>query len=134
MLHLILYFYNIGIMKKESIITALGALAQETRLDIFRYLVEVGPDGVPAGKISERFDLPSPTLSFHLKTLQQAGLLERKRQSRSLIYSANFAAMNALLAYLTENCCGGHPQACTIPACEVQSSTDTTTTATLKRA
>lgn len=122
-------------MKKEFIITALGALAQETRLDIFRYLVEVGPDGVPAGTIGERFDLPSPTLSFHLKTLQQAGLLERKRQSRSLIYSANFAAMNTLLAHLTENCCDGHPQACTVPTCEAQSLTNTTTTTTkIKRA
>lgn len=121
-------------MKKESIITALSALAQETRLDIFRYLVEVGPDGVPAGTIGEHFDLPSPTLSFHLKTLQQAGLLERRRQSRSLIYSANFAAMNALLAYLTENCCGGHPQACAVAACEAQPPPDTTTTTTRKRA
>jgi DNA-binding transcriptional ArsR family regulator len=128
-LHLFPYIYKIGNMKKESMITALSALAQETRLDIFRYLVEVGPDGVSAGTIGERFDLPSPTLSFHLKTLQQAGLLERQRRSRSLIYSANFATMNALLAYLTENCCGGHPQ-----ACEVQSPTHTTTTTTRKRA
>ena len=105
-------------MKKEAVITALSALAQETRLDIFRYLVEVGPKGVPAGKIGERFELPSATLSFHLKILQQANLLKRKRQSRLIIYSANFAVMNALLAYLTENCCAGHPDACAVPVCE----------------
>jgi DNA-binding transcriptional ArsR family regulator len=120
-------------MKKEFIITALSALAQETRLDIFRYLVEVGPDGVSAGTIGERFDLPLPTLSFHLKTLQQAGLLERQRRSRSLIYSANFAAMNSLLAYLTENCCAGDHQACSIPSCETQTVTDAATITTFKK-
>jgi DNA-binding transcriptional ArsR family regulator len=101
-------------MKKEAVVVALSALAQETRLDIFRYLVEIGPEGVPAGKIGERFELPSATLSFHLKTLQQAGLLRRKRQSRSIIYSVDFAVMNALLTYLTENCCAGHPEICSV--------------------
>lgn len=105
-------------MNKESVISALSALAQETRLDIFRYLVQVGPDGVAAGAIGEHLAMPLPTLSFHLKTLQQAGLLERRRRGRSLIYSANFVTMNALLAYLTENCCAGHPQTCAIPNCE----------------
>jgi DNA-binding transcriptional ArsR family regulator len=102
-------------MKKEAVIVALSALAQGTRLDIFRYLVEIGPEGVSAGKIGERFELPSATLSFHLKTLQQAGLLKRKRQSRSIIYSVDFTAMSALLAYLTENCCAGHPEICSVP-------------------
>lgn len=119
-------------MNKESVILTLSALAQETRLDIFRYLVEIGPEGVSAGTIAEQLDMPLPTLSFHLKTLQQAGLLARRRRSRSLIYSANFAAINALLAYLTENCCGGQPQACIIPSCEAQAvdrdATDTITT------
>ena len=96
-------------MEKIDALTSLTALAQETRLDIFRYLVQLGPDGAPAGQIAEALGLPSPTLSFHLKTLQYAGLVERQRQSRSLIYAANFAKMNSLLAYLTENCCAGDP-------------------------
>ncbi len=99
-------------MKKSAVLVALGALAQETRLDIFRYLVEIGSAGTSAGQIGERFGLPLPTLSFHLKTLQHAGLVQRIRQSRSLIYSADFAAINAVLGYLTENCCAGHPEAC----------------------
>ncbi|NJN46268.1 MAG: helix-turn-helix transcriptional regulator [Candidatus Competibacteraceae bacterium] len=109
-------------MKKTAVIISLSALAQETRLDIFRYLVQKGPAGASAGQIGEHFGLPLPTLSFHLKTLQQAGLLERQRQSRSLIYSVNFAAMNALLGYLTENCCAGQPQDCAIPRCETDNS------------
>lgn len=105
-------------MKKSAVLAALGALAQETRLDIFRYLVEVGAAGAPAGQIGERFGLPLPTLSFHLKTLQHAGLIQRVRQSRSLIYSADFGAINAVLRYLTENCCAGHPEICAISTCE----------------
>jgi ArsR family transcriptional regulator, arsenate/arsenite/antimonite-responsive transcriptional repressor len=99
-------------MKKSSVITALGALAQETRLDIFRLLVEKGPDGLPAGEIGERLGQPSPTLSFHLNQLRFAGLVTSRRESRSIIYSANFKMMNELLAYLTENCCGGRPELC----------------------
>jgi ArsR family transcriptional regulator len=99
-------------MEKVDVIIALNALAQETRLDIFRYLVQRGPAGVPAGQIGDYLKLPPATLSFHLKTLQHAGLVERQRQSRSLIYAANFARMNSLLAYLTENCCAGDPGHC----------------------
>lgn len=99
-------------MKKEDVIAALAALAQETRLDIFRFLVERGPDGAAAGKIAERLGLPAPTLSFHLKALQHAGLIFRRRQSQSLIYGADFDGMRGLLAYLTENCCGGQPELC----------------------
>ena len=99
-------------MEKTDVIIALTALAQETRLNIFRYLVQVGPAGAPAGQIGERFGLPSATLSFHLKTLQQAGLAESRRQSRSIIYAASFATMNELLAYLTEHCCAGEPERC----------------------
>jgi DNA-binding transcriptional ArsR family regulator len=99
-------------MDKHQAIAALSALAQETRLDIFRYLMEAGPDGVPAGQIGEHLNVPWATLSFHLKTLQQAGLLVRKRESRSIIYSANVTTMEALMGYLTENCCQGHPEAC----------------------
>jgi DNA-binding transcriptional ArsR family regulator len=91
-------------MNKEQIVAALSALAQETRLDIFRYLVQTGPEGVPAGHIADHLGLPAATLSFHLKTLKHAGLIDFRRDGRSLIYRANFANMNTLLAYLTENC------------------------------
>jgi ArsR family transcriptional regulator, arsenate/arsenite/antimonite-responsive transcriptional repressor len=99
-------------MKKAAVIQALGALAQETRIDVFRILVEAGPEGLPAGVVGERLGLPSPTLSFHLNQLRFAGLVTSRRESRSIIYSANFRTMNQLLAYLTENCCGGRPELC----------------------
>lgn len=94
-------------MKKSSAIAALAAIAQETRLDIFRLLVQKGPAGIPAGEIGQRMSLPSPTLSFHLNQLRIAGLVRSRRESRSIIYSANYAAMQSLLGYLTENCCSG---------------------------
>ena len=103
-------------MKKQDALAALSALAQETRLDIFRCLVEAGPAGVPAGQIGTCLGLPPPTLSFHLRTLQQAGLITRQRQSRSLIYAADFDRMNELVSYLTEHCCGGRPERCALPA------------------
>ncbi|HTR60326.1 MAG TPA: metalloregulator ArsR/SmtB family transcription factor [Candidatus Binataceae bacterium] len=99
-------------MKKSTVVTALGALAQETRLDIFRLLVQRGPEGMPAGEISQRLGQPSPTLSFHLNQLRFAGLVTSRRESRSIIYSANFKAMTDLLGYLTENCCGGRSELC----------------------
>ncbi len=99
-------------MKKSTAVAALGALAQETRLEIFRRLVQKGPDGLAAGDIGDRLGLPSPTLSFHLNQLRFAGLVTSRRASRSIIYSANFKAMTGLLAYLTENCCGGTPELC----------------------
>jgi len=99
-------------MKKSTAIVALGALAQETRLDIFRLLVQKGPNGLPAGEIGERLGQPSPTLSFHLNQLRFAGLVTSRRESRSIIYSANFKGMSDLLSYLTENCCGGRPELC----------------------
>ncbi len=104
-------------MKKLTVIGALGALAQETRLDIFRLLVQKGPEGLPAGEIGTRLGQPSPTLSFHLNQLRFAGLVRSRRESRSIIYSANFKAMNDLLSYLTENCCGGRTELCS-PAVE----------------
>lgn len=112
-------------MDKHQAIAALSALAQETRLDIFRYLVEVGPDGVRAGQIGEHLNVPWATLSFHLKTLQQAGLLVRKRASRSIIYSVNFITMNAVVNYLMENCCQGHPEACGLNVHESLERSDT---------
>jgi ArsR family transcriptional regulator len=99
-------------MKKSEVIAALGALAQETRLEIFRLLVREGPDGLAAGAIGDRLKQPSPTLSFHLNQLRFAGLVRSRRASRSIIYAANFDAMTDLIAYLTEKCCGGRPELC----------------------
>lgn len=99
-------------MKKLTVVGALGALAQETRLDIFRLLVQQGPEGMPAGEIGARLGQPSPTMSFHLNQLRFAGLVSSRRESRSIIYSANFKAMTDLIGYLTENCCGGRPELC----------------------
>ena len=99
-------------MKKSVVIAALGALAQETRLDIFRLLVQKGPEGLPAGDIGMRLGQPSPTMSFHLNQLRFAGLVSSRRESRSIIYIANFRVMGDLLGYLTENCCGGRPELC----------------------
>jgi len=107
-------------MKKSTAIAALGALAQETRLDVFRLLVQKGPEGMPAGDLGARLGQPSPTMSFHLNQLRFAGMVTSRRESRSIIYSANFKAMNDLLGYLTENCCGGRPELCApadAPAC-----------------
>src|SRR5215472_2985983 len=99
-------------MDTKHAIAALGALAQETRLAIFRLLVERGPDGLAAGGIAEKLDLPPSSLSFHLAQLSHAGLIRQRRESRSLIYSIDFDAMGELMGYLTENCCGGNPAAC----------------------
>jgi ArsR family transcriptional regulator len=104
-------------MKKSTAVVALGALAQETRLEIFRLLVQKGPAGLAAGEVGDRLGLPSPTLSFHLNQLRFAGLVTSRRVSRSIIYSANFKTMTGLLAYLTENCCGGSPELCAPDAC-----------------
>lgn len=105
-------------MEKPDAIAALAALAQGTRLDVFRLLVQAGTDGMPAGQIGERLDLPSATLSFHLNQLRHAGLVTFRREGRSLIYVAEYAAMNGLLAYLTENCCQGDASACGIGVCD----------------
>lgn len=94
-------------MRAKQVIAALGALAHEHRLAIFRLLVERGPAGLPAGQIAARLRLLPSSLTFHLQSLQRAGLIEQRRESRQLIYSADFATMNAAVAYLTENCCAG---------------------------
>lgn len=86
---------------------ALGALAQEHRLALFRLLVQAGGDGMPAGAIAQALSIPNSSLSFHLAQLSRAGLVRQQRQHRSIIYSADYAAMNALVGYLLENCCGG---------------------------
>ena len=103
-------------MKKSEALAALAGLAQETRLDIYRLLVQAGEDGLAAGKIGEELGLPSATLAFHLKELKHAGLVTFTREGRSLIYSAIYPTMNALLAYLTENCCG-RPSSVRLPVC-----------------
>lgn len=94
-------------MKSDLAVSALSALANEHRLAIFRLLVQAGPEGQPAGAIADALDLPASSLSFHLAHLTRAGLIAQRRESRSLIYSADFSAMNALVGFLTENCCGG---------------------------
>lgn len=88
-------------------VKALSALAQNSRLAIFRLLVEAGPGGMPAGSIGEKLDLPPATLSFHLAGLTRAGLADSRQDGRFVIYTANFQSMNALVGYLTDNCCGG---------------------------
>ncbi|HJU19263.1 MAG TPA: helix-turn-helix domain-containing protein [Stellaceae bacterium] len=93
-------------MDQKHAIAALGALAQETRLALFRLLVTCGPEGLPAGIIAERLGVLPSSLSFHLQQFVHAGLITHRRSSRQLIYSAEYGTMNALLAYLTENCCG----------------------------
>jgi ArsR family transcriptional regulator len=102
-------------MEKKGAIVALGALAQETRLDVFRLLVTEGPTGLPAGVIADRLGVLPASLTFHLQQLVHAGLIAQRRLGRQLIYSAEYGAMNELLAYLTENCCG-QGVSC-VPAC-----------------
>jgi len=94
-------------MKATSAVGALGALAQEHRLALFRLLVQAGNSGMAAGAIAEALGVPNSSLSFHLAQLRSAGLILRERRHRSLIYRANYPAMNALVAYLMENCCAG---------------------------
>jgi ArsR family transcriptional regulator, arsenate/arsenite/antimonite-responsive transcriptional repressor len=103
-------------MKTTRIIDALGALAHEHRLAIYRLLVQRGPEGLPAGAIGERVGLVPSSLTFHLQNLQRAGLIAQRRESRQLFYSADFAVMNGLVGYLTENCCGNSGTACA-PGC-----------------
>src|SRR5215470_12325843 len=99
-------------MKATDAVTALAALAQEHRLAIFRLLVQAGVEGMPPGKIIQRLGHAAPTLSFHLAQLKQAGLVQVLRNGRSLTYTANYQWMNALLGFLTENCCAGDRADC----------------------
>lgn len=102
-------------MKAENAVAALGAIAHDHRLAVYRMLVKRGPAGVPAGEIAARLELPPSSLTFHLQQLLRAGLVTQRRLGRQLIYAADYTAMNGLVAYLTENCCGG---ATCAPACE----------------
>lgn len=100
-------------MNHPDVVRALAALAQESRLSVFRLLVRRGPEGYSAGQIGERLDIPGPTLSFHLKELTQAGLIQPRKSGRYIYYAPAFARMNELLGYLTDNCCSqGEAAAC----------------------
>ena len=110
----------------ENAIEALGALAHEHRLALYRLLVQAGAGGLPAGAIAEALEVPNSSLSFHLAHLTRAGLIQQTRKSRSLIYTADYAAMNALVGYLMENCCGG-------AACAPEAACESTPTKNLER-
>lgn len=99
-------------MEAKQAVAALSALAQESRLRAFRLLVKTGPDGLPAGQIAERLDVPPATLSFHLKELTNAGLLEAHREGRSVIYSLRVEGIRSLMSFLTKDCCEGRPELC----------------------
>jgi DNA-binding transcriptional ArsR family regulator len=105
-------------MEKIDAVAALAALAQDNRLDVFRLLVEAGPEGMPAGEIASALNLAPNTLTFHFDRLRMAGLVTVRRDGRSMIYAARFETMNALLSYLTENCCKGAPDACAPAVCK----------------
>lgn len=96
-------------METKSIVRALAAIAHESRLQAYRHLVQAGPAGLPAGRLAELMDIPPSSLSFHLKELVYAGLLSSRQEGRFVFYSVKYEAMNSLLAYLTDNCCGGNP-------------------------
>lgn len=105
-------------METNTALEALAALAHAVRLAVFRLLMQAGPEGLPAGRIAELMDMPASSLSFHLKELHRAKLLASRQEGRSIIYMAHFETMNALLGYLTQNCCGGVP--CTpVSSCNV---------------
>ena len=104
-------------MEKSDAVAALAALAQDNRLDIFRLLVQAGSEGLPAGRVAEELDLAPNTLTFHFDRLRLAGLVTVRREGRSMIYGARYDAMNALLGYLTENCCRGAVEACAPASC-----------------
>jgi len=97
-------------MQKQDALAVLGALAHETRLDVFRLLVRAGSGGLAAGAVADALDVPAATLSFHLKELKSAGVVECRREGRSLIYAPSFPTMSALVAFLTRNCCEGVPR------------------------
>ena len=106
-------------METSDAVAALAALAQDNRLEIYRLLVQAGPDGMAAGGVAEELDLAPNTLTFHFDRLRVAGLVTVRREGRSMIYAARFETMSALLGFLTENCCGGAPEKCApMPTCK----------------
>jgi DNA-binding transcriptional ArsR family regulator len=105
-------------MEKSEAVAALAALAQDNRLEVFRLLVQAGPEGMPAGQVAEALGLAPNTLTFHFDRLRSAGLVTVRREGRSMIYAAQYDAMNALLGFLTDNCCQGAPEKCAPAACK----------------
>jgi ArsR family transcriptional regulator, arsenate/arsenite/antimonite-responsive transcriptional repressor len=105
-------------MEKSNAVAALAALAQDNRLDVYRLLVQAGPEGMPAGEIATALRLAPNTLTFHFDRLRMAGLVTVRREGRSMIYAAHFETMNALLGYLTENCCQGAAEKCAPARCK----------------
>lgn len=99
-------------MKPARVVKALAALAQPTRLAVYRLLVACGPEGMAAGQVAEKLKVSPATLSFHFRALSHAGLLDSRQEGRFVYYAANFTVMHGLVAYLTENCCGGNPDTC----------------------
>jgi ArsR family transcriptional regulator, arsenate/arsenite/antimonite-responsive transcriptional repressor len=111
-LTLVEHFDNVGNMKGIDAVKSLGALAQESRLEVFRLLVRKGSAGMAAGELSDHLGLPPATMSFHLKELTNAGLITARRESRSIIYSANYEHMQNLMSFLLENCCADNGGKC----------------------
>jgi DNA-binding transcriptional ArsR family regulator len=106
----------------KQAVAALAALAHEYRLGVYRLLVEAGPQGLNAGTIAARLELPPSSLTFHLQSLHRAGLVTQQRRSREVIYAADFGAMNGLVGYLTENCCGESESSCGVQCAPVSES------------
>lgn len=102
-------------MKRQTVVHAFASLAHDVRLGIFQRLVEAGPEGLAAGQIADKLKISPSNLTFHIAHLERAGLVHSRRQGRSIVYSADFAAMGALVDYLTDQCCGGHPEVCRNP-------------------
>ncbi len=109
-------------MEKSNAVVALAALAQENRLDVYRLLVQAGPDGLPAGQVAAALGLAPNTLTFHFDRLRGAGLVTVRRDGRSMIYAARYDTMNGLLGYLTDNCCKGAADTCAPVACKPERS------------
>ena len=105
-------------MEKSDAVAALAALAQDNRLDVFRLLVQASPEGMPAGQVAEALGLAPNTLTFHFDRLRGAGLVRVRREGRSMIYAAQYEAMNGLLGFLTENCCQGAAETCAPATCK----------------
>ena len=105
-------------MERSGAVAALAALAQDNRLDVFRLLVQAGPEGMPAGQVAEALGLAPNTLTFHFDRLRGAGLVRVRREGRSMIYAAQYEAMNGLLGFLTENCCQGAAEKCAPAICK----------------
>jgi DNA-binding transcriptional ArsR family regulator len=126
------HFYIFGNMKSYEVVEALSALAQESRLALFRLLVKRGPEGYTPSQLSEKLAVPGPTLSFHLKELQRAELIEARREGRFLYYRPNFPRMNELLGFLTDNCCVLTDKDCG-PACSPACGTPAAEAAQSKR-